>query len=249
MRKSIVAIGRYGCLGREVAKLVPAVGSLECDITDMNSIHAMIQKHKPDVVINCAGLVKDANASERDFVRVNALGPWNLRVMCDLDGIKLVHVTTDCVYDGTLQYPLHYSENSPLTPTDMYSRSKVAGEAGHVNVRTSFIGHGKHGLLHWLQNAPRLVHGYANVWWSGLTSPELARQLVDIADNVGAYPSTVILAGETHNKCEVLGLLNAALGLEHIIVPVDEPVCNRAMRSEYALFEVPPLVTMIARMV
>lgn len=244
----IIAIGRYGVLGSAMSKHVHTVGSLECDITDMNSVNYMLGKYRPRVVINCAGLVKDANASDRDYVRVNSLGPWNLRALCDLSNIKLVHVTTDCVYDGNLEYPHHYDESSPLTPTDMYSRSKVAGEAGHVNVRTSFIGRGKHGLLNWFLNSPRLVKGYSNVWWSGLTADELAVQLLKVASNVDAYPSTVICAGETHNKCEVLGMLNAALNLGHIVVPEPEPVLNRAMCSKYDLFEVPPLRTMIARL-
>lgn len=243
-----MGIGRTGVLATALAKYIN-MSNGAVDITDQDSIWKWLMHHTPDVVINAAGIVKDINASPRTFNMVNAVGPWLLRECCDDLNIKLVHVTTDCVYDGRLSYPEHYNEDSPLTPTDAYSLSKAAGEAGHVNVRTSFIGFGEHGLIHWLQGAPHVVKGYSNVWWSGLTAPELAHHLVDIADNIGAYPETVILAGETHSKCEVLGYLNAALGLGHVVVPEPGPVCNRAMRSKYGMFEVPPLVTMIARMV
>ncbi len=149
--------GAGGMLGRDLVDVLAARGAeltavtrSDLDVTDAGAVAAAVPGH--DVVVNAAAWtdVDGAETREADATRVNGLGPQLLAAACAAQGARLVHVSTDYVFDGTGTVP--YAEDAPLAPRSAYGRSKAAGEqavrqllpgASYV-VRTAWL-YGQHG--------------------------------------------------------------------------------------------------------
>ncbi|MEH2919975.1 dTDP-4-dehydrorhamnose reductase [Samsonia erythrinae] len=130
----ILLTGANGQLGRCFQDRLPvgweilATGSGELDITDINQIMCSVTQFKPDVIVNAAAYTAvDKAESEPDRAeKINVTGPENLATVANQHGIRLVHVSTDYVFDGTATEP--YNENSPTNPLSVYGKTKLAGE-------------------------------------------------------------------------------------------------------------------------
>ena len=178
--------GAGGCLGSCVAKAVTARGyellattHWECPIEDLGCVTRIAQVAAPEVIINCAGALPGTFAL--DMVKVNSLGPYILSSLA-MRGIRIVHMSTDCVFSGTRNVP-HASDEAP-DPTDLYGRSKLAGEVeapNVLNVRGSFISK-KAGFLRWLTHAEDEVEAWDQASWTGSTVEVVAEKLVELAE-------------------------------------------------------------------
>jgi dTDP-4-dehydrorhamnose reductase len=151
--------GAGGMLGRDLVALLRERGSAvagltrrELDVTDPQAVRAALRCHRPDVVVNCAAwtAVDDAEAHEQDALRANGAGAAHLAAACAAGGARLVHLSTDYVFDGCAASP--YAEDAVPAPRTAYGRTKLAGEravlgqpgcAGYV-VRTAWL-YGAHG--------------------------------------------------------------------------------------------------------
>ncbi|GMT42559.1 MAG: NAD(P)-dependent oxidoreductase [bacterium] len=116
------------------------------DITDKNGMEEMLSSPGPEVVINCAAYTDvDGCEDKKDFAcAVNADGPKNLAQACKNHSIKLIHISTDYVFDGTKTGP--YLEDDPVNPISVYGMSKLKGEENvreqlkdHLIVRTQWL--------------------------------------------------------------------------------------------------------------
>ena len=98
------------------------------DITNQVIIEEFLTSNKPDIVINCAAMtnVDGCETNEETAMQVNALGPRNLAIACNKAGIKLVHISTDYVFDGVAKVP--YREWDLSNPQSIYGKSKYMGE-------------------------------------------------------------------------------------------------------------------------
>ncbi len=143
---TIRVTGGAGQLGRACARRLTAVAmDIEhLDICDPASIDRALDEHRPTVVINAAAYTAvDKAETERDRAfAVNATGAGNLARACAARGVRLLHVSTDYVFDGTASTP--YREDAPIAPLGAYGESKAAGErevhaAGGIVVRTSWL--------------------------------------------------------------------------------------------------------------
>lgn len=206
----ILVTGSNGVLGQEVIKAAAQVGECractirDIDISQHHQIADALYRFKPHILINCAGLVKYRPIPDSQYVRVNSLAPHIIAEKCDWYNVKLVHVSTDCVFSG-LDGGYPYNERSQPSPCDIYSRSKLAGEVTktpHLTVRSSFIGYGERGLLGWLLKQKGEIVGYDEAYWSGLTAPVLARALLKLA--VNDTTGLVHVYGEAVSKYELL---------------------------------------------
>lgn len=154
---TIWLVGNQGMLGTEVERLLVAQGidcitsDRELDISDGEQVDAHVLRHRPSWIVNCAAYTAvDRAEQEPDAaMAVNATGPANLARAARHVGARLLHVSTDYVFDGTQAEPL--AENDAVRPLGVYGRSKAAGEAAvteddarHVIVRTSWL-HGPAG--------------------------------------------------------------------------------------------------------
>lgn len=152
----ILVTGAAGMLGRDLSQdlgvagaAITALSRAELDLTDPAACTKAVERH--DVVVNAAAwtAVDDAEAHEREAFAVNAVGAANLAQACDDAGARLVHISTDYVFDGTSTTP--YAESTPLAPASAYGRTKAAGEwavrahcPDSLVVRTAWL-YGAHG--------------------------------------------------------------------------------------------------------
>ena len=139
--KKILVTGCNGQLGRAVravyaeedvefinTDVAEAEGSRALDITDVNAVCSLVEQAKPDVIINCAAHTNvDACETQWDAAyRINALGPRNLSIAAAKTGAKLIHVSTDYVFEGNGTKP--YSEFDEIHPISAYGKTKAEGE-------------------------------------------------------------------------------------------------------------------------
>lgn len=119
-----------------------------------DSLIAAFTQSRPQVVINCIGLVKQLASADDplEAIPINGLLPHRLANLCELVEARLVHISTDCVFSGSKG---NYRESDVPDAQDLYGRSKLIGEVSYshaITLRTSIIGHelGRdHGLVGW----------------------------------------------------------------------------------------------------
>jgi dTDP-4-dehydrorhamnose reductase len=133
------------CGGRQGWEVV-ATDVPELDITDPQAVWGELSRQRPEVVINAAAAtrVDDLESDPDGALRVNAMGPRNLAVACRRLGLKLIHLSTDYVFDGAKAGP--YVEWDATGPLSVYGRSKLLGEEwvrqqcpDHFIVRTAWL--------------------------------------------------------------------------------------------------------------
>ena len=126
--------GADGQIARELVSIVGsgvqlrAVGRAECDITELLTVEKVFKIFRPDIVINAAAFtaVDAAEENEEMAFRVNARGAENVAKAAELVGSKLIHISTDYVFDGERSTP--YPPEAPTHPLNVYGASKLAGE-------------------------------------------------------------------------------------------------------------------------
>ena len=228
------------------------------DAEQPDSLIGCFGSARPEVVVNCIGLVKQLAGAD-DPVRamaINAQFPHRLAGLCKATGARLVHISTDCVFSGARG---GYREQDTPDASDLYGRSKLLGEVvgeNAVTLRTSIIGHElgarHHGLLGWFLSQPGAVSGYRRAIFSGLPTVELA---CAIRDRVLPRPDLHGLfhvASDPISKHDLLVLIADAYGRTNAIAAVDEPVVDRSLNGERFSAETgyraPPWPELVRRM-
>ncbi|OLQ87304.1 NAD(P)-dependent oxidoreductase [Vibrio ponticus] len=160
-------------------KLIPNV-----DVKDFATLEKAVLDTNPDVVINCIGLIKQHDVSKLhvEAIEINALLPHKIAQLCDSIQARLVHFSTDCVFDGKTG---NYLESDLPTATDLYGKSKCLGEVDygqHVTLRTSIIGHelkSSVSLIDWFLSQEGSVKGFSKAVFSGLPTAYVAKVLAE----------------------------------------------------------------------
>ncbi|MBE5215462.1 dTDP-4-dehydrorhamnose reductase [Pectobacterium sp. A535-S3-A17] len=130
----ILLTGANGQLGRCFQDRLPteweilATDTAELDITDLARVEEIVKDFQPDAIVNAAAYTAvDKAESEPELAeKINVTGPENLAVVANKQGIRLVHVSTDYVFDGNATEPYH--EDSATNPLSVYGKTKLAGE-------------------------------------------------------------------------------------------------------------------------
>ncbi len=139
--KKIVILGVLGMAGHIMAEYLTVIGSYEIygvarndgkyvtqkmDVTDFESVKAYLGLIKPDLVINCIGvLFQDSKDNIASAILLNSYLPHFLAAVGRKLGYKLIHISTDCVFSGKVG---GYIENAVRDGDDNYARSKALGE-------------------------------------------------------------------------------------------------------------------------
>ncbi|UXH77642.1 dTDP-4-dehydrorhamnose reductase family protein [Roseateles amylovorans] len=206
------------------------------DVDNPDSLARLFATSRPDVVINCVGLIKQLAEADDPLaaIPINALLPHRLARLCEVAGARLVHMSTDCVFSGKTG---NYREGDTPDATDLYGRSKLMGEVDYPNavtLRTSIIGHeldSANGLVGWFLSQSGAIKGFNRAIFSGLPTVELARV---IRDHVLPHPE---LRGLYHvsaapiDKHALLTLVAQAYGRDTVITPDDRLVIDRSLDS------------------
>jgi dTDP-4-dehydrorhamnose reductase len=208
------------------------------DVLSTDSLEALLVQTRPDVVINCVGLIKQHKTVDDPLqvLPVNSLLPHRLAAITALAKARLIHISTDCVFSGKMG---SYTETDVSDASDLYGKSKYIGEVydkGHVlTIRTSIIGHelcSNHSLLDWFLSQRATVKGYRRAIFSGLPTFELARVICDFILPHANLHGLYHVAAEPINKYDLLNLIAEVYSKKIDIIPDDEVQIDRSLRAE-----------------
>ena len=155
------------------------------DVNNIDTLIGVMRCIKPDVVINCVGLIKQLKESNNPMhaLPINSIFPHRLEMLVSTQGSRLVHISTDCVFSGLKG---NYKEDDVSDAIDLYGKSKYLGEVAcknSVTLRTSIIGHELNtcnGLVDWFLRQQGTCLGYENAIFSGLPTVVLAKIIKNI---------------------------------------------------------------------
>lgn len=141
----ILMTGARGQIGSQIRKMLPddweliATDSKTLDITHADSVENMLSVFQPDVVMNTAGYT-NVDAAENDLEKaftINAQGVLNLARSANQHGVKMLHLSTDYVFDGNKYTP--YTESNYPNPLNIYGKSKLAGEVAALSANPATL--------------------------------------------------------------------------------------------------------------
>lgn len=199
------------------------------DVLEQDSLVAVLGKVRPDVVINCVGLIKQfSDANDPLFaLPINTMLPHRLAKLCLLANARLIHISTDCVFNGRKGM---YLEEDISDAEDLYGKSKYIGELHDlphvVTLRTSIIGHELNSdasLVNWFLAQTGKVKGYKRAIFSGLTTVELANVMKELVIPNEKLQGLYHVSVEPIDKYTLLNLIAGVYGKE-IEIEVDEQV-------------------------
>ena len=252
MKKKILVLGSAGMLGHVVCKYLEELNQYQIfdasfrnkfrnesnliNILDKDKLTDLIEKISPDIVINCIGvLIKGSNTDKANAIYINSYFPHFLSDLIQKMNGRLIHVSTDCVFSGAKG---GYSEFDSSDAVDIYGKTKSLGEVNNKNdltFRTSIIGpelkmQGE-GLFHWLMNQTGSIHGFTKVFWSGVTTLELARAIhAAIEENLTGLIN--ISAKQKISKCDLLKKITNIYTLQNVkIIASDDKIVDKSLIS------------------
>ena len=209
---------------------------LNKDITNHNGLVNMLQKIRPDVILNCIGLTKHKAGAEDPLnaIPINTLLPHRLAKICASIGSRLIHISTDCVFSGEKG---SYVESDFADARDIYGKSKALGEIDSPNaitLRTSTIGHelnSQFGLLDWFLSQDGQCRGFRRAIFSGLPTIILAQIIRDVVIPQKELSGIYHVAARPINKYDLLKLIATEYGKSISISPDDSFVLDRSLSA------------------
>lgn len=207
------------------------------DVENPDSLAMVLEQIRPDVVVNCIGLVKQFLQAEDPLqaLPINAMLPHRLARYCALLDARLVHISTDCVFNGARGA---YRETDISNAEDLYGKSKYIGEVAYphtITLRTSIIGHelaSHHGLIEWFLTQAGSVHGYRRALFSGLPTVELSRVVRDVVLPHPQLSGVFHVASAPIAKYDLLKLVAQVYGKVIEIEPDDSISINRTLLAD-----------------
>lgn len=207
------------------------------DVLDQDALIAVLGEIKPDVVINCVGLIKQLAVANDPLsaLPINAMLPHRLAHLCELLEARLVHISTDCVFSGLTGM---YTEEDSSDANDLYGKSKYIGElhnqANAITLRTSIIGHelgSQYALVDWFLAQEGKVKGYSKAIFSGLPTVELARVIRDYVLPQPNLTGLYHVSAEPIDKLSLLKLVANTYGKEIKIILSEDVQIDRSLNS------------------
>jgi dTDP-4-dehydrorhamnose reductase len=206
------------------------------DVENFDSVVSLFAKLRPEVVINCIGLVKQLSEADDPLVAlpINSLLPHRLARLCAASGARFIHLSTDCIFSGLKGM---YLETDVSDAKDLYGCSKYLGEVDYPNaitLRTSIIGHeldGARSLIGWFLSQNGQVKGYRRAIFSGLPTVVVARIIRDYVIPRLDLHGLFHLSAEPINKYDLLNLVASVYGKKIDIEPDDQLVIDRSLDS------------------
>lgn len=208
-------------------------------VQDTARVQEILDAVKPDAVVNAVGIVKQRDEAEQAVpsIEVNALFPHQLAELCVARSVRVIQVSTDCVFSGLRGA---YTERDVPDPVDLYGRSKLLGELdrpGCLTLRTSIIGWelaSYWGLLSWfaLQRGTH-VKGYRRAIYSGLSTRAFSDLISVVLETHTDLQGLYHVASAPISKFDLLVRLRDVLGWGDISVePEEEFTCNRSLNCK-----------------
>lgn len=218
MRQKIIILGSSGMAGHVIAANLRSYpekfevitvsrtidqtnATIIMDISDFNLLKELIQKENPNVIINCVGILNKTAEDHPDIaILMNSYLPHFLEAVTSNTTIRVLHISTDCVFSGAKG---GYIETDFKDGVGFYAQTKALGELVNLKdltIRTSIIGPELKangiGLFNWFMHQTDEIKGYTEAFWSGVTTIQLGKSVLDIL----AKPGLTGLVHLTNNK-------------------------------------------------
>jgi dTDP-4-dehydrorhamnose reductase len=190
------------------------------DVLDEKALAGAFAGARPDLVINCVGLIKQQAQVEDPLIvlPINAMLPHRLSALCAQGGARLVHISTDCVFSGRHG---RYTEADVSDAEDLYGKSKYIGEIREAN----------RALVDWFLTQEGTVRGFRRSVFSGITAIELARVIRDVVLPMPQLHGLYHVSAEPISKFELLKLIAMQYGKKIDLVPDDALKIDRSLDS------------------
>lgn len=262
--QNVLIIGATGMLGHKLCQRLPQMGfkvsgtvrndasayadhaaifkdiSLigNVDVLDDTALQNIIKQQKFDFVINCVGIIKQRKSAENKLlsIAINAYLPHKLARICKKTGSKLIHISTDCVFDGERGL---YHESEETNAKDIYGLTKLLGETdieetSAITLRTSIIGRQlvepKLSLIEWfLSQNGKTIKGFKKAIYTGITTEEMARVIALVMNSQNFESGTHHVASAPISKYDLLIKLRDIMKLDIKIEQDDEFFCDRSL--------------------
>ncbi len=207
------------------------------NVEQIKSIEKVIEKIRPEVVINAVGVIKQIPTA-KDVIgtlSINSIFPHQLLELSRKFDFRLICISTDCVFSGKTG---NYTETDLPDAHDLYGRSKQLGEIIAENcltLRTSIVGRElktAHSLVEWFfTQQGKSVRGFKNAVFSGFPTIILAEILLDIIENYPKLKGLYHVSSEPINKFDLLHLIKSAYQIEIEIELFEDFVIDRSLDS------------------
>jgi len=192
---------------------------------------------QPDLVINCIGLIKQMGHLARDplfSISLNTLLPHRVSLICRAAKIRMIHISTDCVFSGRKG---NYGEADQSDAEDLYGRTKFLGEVHYphtVTLRTSIIGQELKthlGLIEWFLAQTGTIKGFQKAIFTGFTTDELARIILQYVIPNPELGGLYQVSSDPISKYDLLMLAREAYHKDITILPEQDFFCDRSLDS------------------
>ena len=228
------------------------------DALNTQQLHALLTRLRPDVVVNCIGVIKQRKTAREALttIRLNAVLPHEIAETCAAWGGRVIHFSTDCVFSG---HRGNYAEDDVSDAEDLYGRAKCLGELSGeltLTLRTSIIGREltqHRSLLDWfLSQQRKTVRGFTRAMFSGVTTNHLATLVATLIRDGMPISGLYQVASRSISKHDLLSLIRDTYKLEIDIIPDSTFVIDRSMtgaKLEAAIgYRCPPWNELIAEL-
>lgn len=209
------------------------------DVNEFKKLEGILSAVDPDVILNCVGITKRRNEINDSILAlsINSLFPHKLARWAKTHKKRVIHFSTDCVFDGKIG---NYNEESVTTAEDNYGRTKAFGEIQYDNtltIRSSFIGRELSQfseLLEWfLAQGGRTINGFRRAMYSGVSTVFMSKVVGDIIEFHPKLSGLYQLALENPiSKYELLCLARDVFDINVEIVPADDFVIKPTLNGK-----------------
>ncbi len=212
----------------------------DVDASNFDQVTRALASIQPDLVINCIGLIKQMGHLARDpilSISLNALLPHRISLICRAAKIRMIHISTDCVFSGKKG---NYLESDESDAEDLYGRSKFLGEVAYpphsITLRTSIIGRElktRLGLIEWFLSHKDgdTIRGYKRAIFSGFTTDELSRIIMEKVIPSPELTGLYHVSSNSINKYDLLQIVNQTFGRKINIQPDEDFFKDRSLDS------------------
>lgn len=243
--KKIAVLGSTGMAGHLISRYLENTGfdiyrisrseqnsshARGIDVTDIRQLSDYMNEIRPDVIVNCVGLLQKTCEARPDLAAyVNACFPHYLENQFKDNAVKVIHLSTDCVFSGQRG---GYLVNDLPDGRTFYDRSKALGELNNekdLTFRMSIIGPDIDpkgtGLFNWFMKQNGTIHGFSNVRWNGITTLELAKAIAcAIEQNLcGLYQ---LVPEQEISKYHLLKLIQSVFHKDNVEILEDADVIS-----------------------
>jgi dTDP-4-dehydrorhamnose reductase len=195
---------------------------IQLDLTNFVQLEDIINNGNFDFIINCVGLLNSFAEEHPDqAILINSYLPHFLEKTTSSTNTKIIHISTDCVFSGKSG---NYKESDFKDGVGFYAQSKALGEvinSKDLTIRTSILGPDLNisgiGLFKWLMNQNGIINGYTKAFWSGVTTIQLSKVILEIINRTSIPTGLIHLTNNAKiSKFDLLNIIKNVFELKNL---------------------------------